>query len=279
MNEEKRKQEIKREHTSLYPLAHDDEICPPGHYWGWGIRTHYIVHYVVSGKGYLHHEGRDFTVEEGQIFVVFPRTLIKYEADERDPWRYSWINFYGAEADEIFAQLGITHDSPVFSMKNGDEGLEILRQMPTERGAELGQNLDFTALLYEFMSLLLKNTETSARRENAYLSAAKRYIRSHYFEDITVEKIAAHVGISRKYLFAIFKSYLGISPKDYILNYRMKRAVEFLSGEELRIGDIAYSVGYKDPLTFSKMFKLKMGVSPSEYRERSIRENKVIKGE
>ena len=258
--------EAKKEYPSLFPLAHDEEICLPGHYWGWGIRSHYIIHYVVSGKGYLHYEGRDFTIGEGQMFVVFPRTLIKYEADERDPWHYSWINFYGSEAEEIFALLGITPEDPVFSMKNGDEGLEILRKMPTERGADLEKNLDFTALLYEFMSLLLKNREAHDKGENIYLTAAKRYIRAHYFEDISVEKIAAHVGISRKYLFAIFKSYLGISPKDYIVNYRMKRAVEFLGSEELRVADIAYSVGYKDPLTFSKMFKLKIGVSPTEYR-------------
>jgi AraC-like DNA-binding protein len=60
---------------------------------------------------------------------------------------------------------------------------------------------------------------------------------------------------------------MGVSPKDYMLEYRMKKAVEFLADESLSIGNIAYSVGYKDPLTFSKMFKVKMGVSPTEYRK------------
>ena len=268
MKNEGENKNSKKEYISLFPLAHDEEKCAPGHFWGMGIRPHYIIHYVVSGKGYLHCEGRDYTIGEGQIFVTFPWTVIKYEADRKDPWHYSWINFYGSEAEEIFSKLGISIQNPVFSMKNGDEVLEIMRKMPTERGADLEQNLNFSALLYNFMSLLLKNAESQEHGENIYLTAAKRYIRSHYFEDITVEKIASYVGISRKYLFAIFKNYLGVSPKDYIVNYRIKRAAEFLDDESLRVGNIAYSVGYTDPLTFSKMFKKQTGKSPGKWKNK-----------
>jgi len=256
----------KREYVSLYPLAHNDEQCEPGHFWGTGIRNHYVIHYVISGKGYLHCEGRDFTVREGQIFVIFPWTVIKYEADLKTPWSYSWVNFYGSEAEEVFSRIGISPREPIYSVKNGAEIHEVMRGMPRERGAEIEKNLDFSSRLYELMSLLLKNTDSTERGENLYLTAAKRYIRSHYFEDITVEQISARVGISRKYLFSIFKSDLGVSPKDYMVSYRMKRAAELLENGDLRVGDVAYSVGYKDPLTFSKMFKLKMGVSPTEYR-------------
>ena len=158
MNRENESKSIKREYTSLYPLAHDDEECAPGHNWGYGIRSHYVIHYVASGKGVLYCEGRQFTIHKGQIFVIFPRTVIKYEADRREPWVYSWINFYGSEAEEIFAKMEITPESPVFTVKNGVEILEVMRNMPTERGADIGKNLDFAARLYELMSLLVKNT-------------------------------------------------------------------------------------------------------------------------
>ena len=258
----------KKEYISLYPLTHEDEYCSPGHSWGYGIRTHYVIHYVASGRGVLNCDGREFTIGKGQIFVIFPRTVIKYEADKKDPWHYSWINFYGNEAEEIFSRMGICPEKPVFSVTNGGEILEVMSHMPTERGADIERNLEFSARLYELMSLLIKNTVVSEKGENIYLTAAKRYIRSHYFEDITVEKISAYVGISRKYLFAIFKNSLGMSPKEYIVDYRMRRAADFLNDESISVGNIAYSVGYKDPLTFSKMFKMKMGVSPTEYRNR-----------
>lgn len=256
----------RREYNSLYPLAHDEEHCAPGHFWGPGIRPHYIIHYVVSGRGRLCHDGHEFVATAGQIFVIFPWTVIKYEADMKDPWHYTWINFYGNEAEEIFSQLGLSPTSPLLDLKNGDEVLEVMRKMPTERGADVGGNLDFSARLYDLMSLIVKNREESDRGENIYLTAAKRYIKAHYFEDITVERIAYNVGISRKYLFSIFKSYLGVSPKDYMVEYRMRRAEEFLCDTNIHVSNVAYSVGYKDPLTFSKMFKLKRGVWPTEYR-------------
>ena len=112
----------------------------------------------------------------------------------------------------------------------------------------------------------MENQNVCEKSENVYLIAAKRYIKARYYKDITVDRVAAHVGISRKYLFAIFKKFLGISPKDYMIDYRMKRAAEFLKDKSISIGSIAYSVGYHDPLTFSKMFKQKMGLSPTQYR-------------
>ena len=257
----------KKDRASLYPIDSGEERCAPLHSWGQGIRPNYLIHYVVSGKGTFWCGGKQYEIRKGQIFVVFPWTVIKYQADAADPWHYAWVDFVGEEAGDILSQMGISAESPVFSIKNGAEVLEVIRNMPRERSADTCDNLEFSAKLYEFMSLLMKNTKQSEIGGNAYLAAAKRYIKAHYFDDITVDEVASYVGISRKYLFAIFKREMGVSPKDYMLDYRMKKAVEFLADENLSIGNIAYSVGYKDPLTFSKMFKVKMGVSPTEYRK------------
>ena len=256
----------KKERSSLYPIDSGEERCAPLHAWGQGIRQHYLIHYVISGKGKFYCGAKEYEIRKGQIFVVFPWTVIKYQADALDPWHYVWVDFSGEEARDILTQMGISVESPVFSIKNGAAVLEVVRNMPRERSSDTCVNLDFSAKLYEFMSLLLQNIKQIERGGNSYLTSAKRFIRSHYFDDITVDEVASHVGISRKYLFAIFKSNLGISPKDYIIDYRMRKAVEFLNDESLSIGNIAYSVGYKDPLAFSKMFKMKMGVSPTEYR-------------
>ena len=256
----------KKERTSLYPIDSGEEHCAPYHAWGQGIRQNYLIHYVVSGKGIFWCGGKQYEIQKGQIFVVFPWTVIKYQADGNDPWHYVWVNFSGEEARDILMQMGISVDSPVFSIKNGADVIEVIRNMPRERSIDTCVNLEFSSKLYEFMSLLMKNIKPLGRGENSYLAAAKRYIKSHYFDDITVDEVASYVGISRKYLFAIFKRELGISPKDYMIDYRMRKAVEFLNDESLSVGNVAYSVGYKDPLTFSKMFKAKMGVSPTEYR-------------
>ena len=254
--------------NELFVCQFGEEACQPSHAYGPHVRDHVLIHFVASGNGIFHCGGRVYPVEAGQGFLILPGEETFYQASEHTPWHYAWVNFYGNEADEIFSHMGISTEFPVFTVKNGGEIVEVMRNMPTERSSDIEKNLDFSARLYELMSLLMKNKATSEGGENAYLASAKRYIKSHYFEDITVENISSHIGISRKYLFAIFKKYLGVSPKDYIVSYRMRRAEEFLGDESLSVGNIAYSVGYKDPLTFSKMFKMKTGMSPSEYRRK-----------
>lgn len=263
--------EIKFESASgrdslLKPIGSGEEICSPGHFWGAGVRAHYVVHYIISGTGVFYCGANKYTLRKGDLFVIFPGTVVKYQADVKDPWHYAWAVFNGSEAATVFEHLGLSVRNPVMTVAEGKKLTELLRAMPEERGGSLSENLKFSSLLYEMMSLLVKDSSGEEKSENVYLIAATRYVRAHYPEDLTVEKIASHIGISRKYLFAIFKNSLGVSPKEYIVDYRMKKACEFLKDSNLSVGNVAYSVGYKDSLTFSRMFKTKMGRSPTEYR-------------
>ena len=260
-------EEIPTQHIhSLIPISSGEERCSPSHAWGAGVRPNYLIHYVISGKGVFYCGQQKFSLQKGQIFVIFPGTIVKYVADEKNPWHYAWVNFAGDEVRELLSRLKITEARPYLTLKDGTGALELLRDMPHERGADLCENLRFTARLYEFMSLLTESGESDTRAEKRYLTMATRYIKAHYFEDLTVDGLSSHIGISRKYLYAIFKKRLGTSPKDYIVNYRIERAQEFLLDQDLSIGQVGYSVGYPDPLNFSRMFKLKTGMSPSEYR-------------
>ena len=62
--------------------------CTPGYHWGAGMRDHYLLHYVVSGKGTYTLNGSSYPVHAGQVFLVWPNTLVRYCADESDPWEY-----------------------------------------------------------------------------------------------------------------------------------------------------------------------------------------------
>ena len=253
--------------TPLQPVHSGEERCAPGHSWGAGVRTYYLIHYVVSGTGVYHCGQKTYSLHAGQIFVVYPNTIIKYQADKDDPWHYVWVAFTGSDGEAILAEAGVTPDHPVRSLQNGDDILEVIRAMPQNKGASTKANLHFSARLHDFLSLLLPSCQAERDTESVYFTEATRYIKAHYALDITVEDVAAKVGISRKYLFVVFKKHVGISPKEYILDYRMRRAKDFLADPSLPVGSIAYSVGYKDPLTFSKIFKQRTGLSPSDYRQ------------
>ena len=80
-------------------------------------------------------------------------------------------------------------------------------------------------------------------------------------------RLAEHLEISRNYLSTLFQTILHTSPSEYLANFRLTRAKEQLTITALPIGTIASMCGYRDPLVFSKAFKLKTGMTPSQYRK------------
>ncbi|MFJ6266696.1 helix-turn-helix domain-containing protein [Lysinibacillus xylanilyticus] len=77
--------------------------------------------------------------------------------------------------------------------------------------------------------------------------------------------MAEILNLSRSYLSTLFKNEVGISFTEYLINFRLNRAIEILKLEKLPLNNIAEMVGYPDYTQFSKIFKKYKGVSPKNY--------------
>lgn len=94
------------------------------------------------------------------------------------------------------------------------------------------------------------------------------YMKANFTKPINTQSIAREFGFTPAYLSKIFREYKDISPSDYITELRIQRAKElFLANPACKIKDVALSVGYNDPLYFSKVFKGLTGVSPKQFVE------------
>lgn len=93
------------------------------------------------------------------------------------------------------------------------------------------------------------------------------YIEQHYGEHISLEDVAAVVNLSPVYLSNLFKKESGKNFTEYLTDYRMKKAKEFLRMGEKNINEIAATLGYADARYFSKVFKKEVGVKPTDYRK------------
>lgn len=71
------------------------ETCAPSHHYGPVVRSGYLIHYILKGKGIYKTDGHIYQLSEGDAFLIRPNTLIYYEADKYDPWTYTWIGFQG----------------------------------------------------------------------------------------------------------------------------------------------------------------------------------------
>ena len=93
-----------------------------------------------------------------------------------------------------------------------------------------------------------------------------RYIQAHYNEEISIQALADHYGMTPGYLSSLFKKKTNKTIVQYITDLRMKRAREYLEKSNLSIADIAQNVGFNEAQYFSRVFKKCVGVTPGQYR-------------
>lgn len=241
-------------YLDINPVQCGYENCKKGHHVGPAIRTHWLIHFVVSGCGIYKIKDKTYTVKPGEMFVIPPFEETYYQADEKKPWTYIWIGF--------------TSENPVLNYLKDvitcPRAEKIFQQMKNCEIYSVGRPAYLTGKLWDLFALLSK--EEQPRID--YVDMALEYIHSEFMHDITIEKIARHLNLDRTYFSVIFKNKIGMSPKQYLLNYRMNIAASIMEKNNISVTIAANSVGYSDVFTFSKMFKRHFGISPSKYVKR-----------
>lgn len=108
----------------------------------------------------------------------------------------------------------------------------------------------------------------AAAHTQAQLQIMMQYIHKNYSEHITLADIAQTVSVSKSSALNIFNKYLRISPVNYLINYRLKRAAKLLASTDSNIYTIASNTGFENTGYFCRSFKELFGVTPSEYRKK-----------
>lgn len=261
--------------------------CEPLYQWGPGIRDHYLIHHIISGKGCYLADSKRYELSAGDTFLVYPYTEVTYYADEKEPWEYYWVGFAGSDASTMLKSTDFSKQQPViYSQKpSGDlpasENVlkELILKIYEARGSSLSNIVEMTGHLYSVLAYFIKTSSVSAKRQDSYLSYTKKgieYITCHYSYPITVEDIAEYVGISRSHLFRSFQTCISKSPKEYLSSYRIKQACLLLKQSDLSITAIAKSVGFVNNLYFSKAFHKLKGISPSEYARKNKQKTSLL---
>ena len=255
------------------------ETCSPAHSFGPASRNHYLFHYVLSGTGLLmanDSQGRThkYQIHSGQGFMIFPRQITTYIADEKLPWEYTWLEFDGMRAREVIETSGMSPDHPVYHASHKDLRESMADEMTYISDHGNSSSFHLIGHLYLFVDYLARSSATTqltsgGKVRDFYIKEALNYIEQNFQNDITVEGIASFCGLNRTYFGRIFKETVGKSPQQFLLNYRMTKAAELLKLTNLSISDIGNAVGYPNQLHFSRAFKNVFGISPREWRNKN----------
>lgn len=236
---------------------------PNQHRWGPGSREIYSIHYIVSGKGYVVCRGETFALSAGDAFMVFPNEEFMYYPEETDPWAYRWVDFKGADAKALVARTGFSKKCPVVRGKQGTEPLFYIYEDGVH--GEFAKER-YAVKVYLLLTYFFMESKEPGERRTYYEEAVEVIQDSYWKQELNVGRLAKSLNVERTYLYRLFMENVGVSPQQYMTEVRMERACELLTTTELSIQAVACSVGYKDALYFSKLFRKSKGITPSNYR-------------
>lgn len=270
--------------TYVFPIAsfadltiyqYGMEKCTPLLACGPAIYHHYLLHYILSGKGIFRPQsGPEYKLSAGQAFLIHPNSVSFYCADHQDPWHYIWVEFDGLKAPAFISQAGLSIKDPIYTPSSTSVG-ELKRHLTYLVESHDASPLELIGTLYFIMDALIKTSQTKNSHcednlQEFYVHEAINYIERNYDKNIGVTDIAACCNLNRSYFGKIFKDTILVTPREFLLKYRMNRACDLLK-ENLPIMDIAYQVGYENPLHFSRAFHNVLGISPREWRKRNTK--------
>lgn len=231
--------------------------------WGPGIHKTYVLHFVLSGRGYYKTADKTYSLKKGDGFIIFPGEIVHYYPDPSDPWEYTWVNFLGSEVPLLLSMTAF-YENPVCRKTSDLTAIynHFSRDLKHEHIRQRNDGL--------LRILLAHYIEVHPRQKKTFtidnLSLAKKFAEAnshrHHFN---VSELAQGIGVERSYLYRLFMEGEGVSPSEYLTNLRMEKALQLMQNGITQVKFISYSVGYADSLYFSKLFKKKYGLSPMDY--------------
>jgi AraC-like DNA-binding protein len=246
--------------------------CPPCYSFGPIIRSHYVLHYVIGGKGTLCLDNTEYQIRAREAFIMPPNMLCYYQADKQDPWNYMWIHIDGERVSEYLRRAGVERQQPIIRCAQGTEPMEMILNDICKNNQ---RELYCIGKLYELFEFITNQADTRVKLiqdvKQTYINIILDIIRLKYNENITVEHLADACGLERSYMTRLFKTAMGHSPQEYLINYRIRVAHKLLTETDWPVRNIAYAVGYSDSFAFSKAFKRVIGVSPMAFRTRLMK--------
>lgn len=244
--------------------------CPSEYSCSWELPGEYLIHYILDGKGTFKCRGKEYRLEAGNAFFISDERGY-YCADSKLPWTYIWIRFSGEIGKKFIETIGLSIENPIYKTDNPEmiskafEELLALQQQNNEF-LMLGQ---FLTLLGEMIKYDSRIIDVKKRPAKQHIKICQNFVAMNHHTKITASDLAEITGVEYSYLFKIFKQYLNISPGDYIINYKLAKAADYLLKTSQSVSQISAAVGYEDRVAFSKLFKKKYGVSPQKYRQKN----------
>lgn len=176
--------------------------------------------------------------------------------------KYIEIQHFYLFSTTVIGKLDAYFSAVAFTSNQKTEHMNPLHSLPNS----LHRKSDFINYLVQLDNIITNIFSTFTG--NHLVNQAKNYLTLHYTENINFQTLADSLNVSSNHLSMLYKRETGETLKDYLINLRMEKAKKMLLATTLQISDISREVGYDNEHYFSRIFKQKIGMSPSSFRNK-----------
>ena len=256
--------------TELYTFFYQEK--EPGFLFPGEAHSMLELTYVDRGSLHSVADGQDLLLQQGQMALYAPGQWHMQYADIGVAPHYVTISFHAEGCD--LSSLYNRALQPV------QQTVRLLQQLLQELDLGKAYCNDMLMHMLEILLIsLLRQSDNTVERlqpphcvnaENRIIRRAQEYISTHVRQKLSVPSVAAAVDVSASYLTALFHKHLQLSPGEYIRRIKLQESKQLIREGEMNFTEIAEALQYSTVHHFSRQFKEKFSITPTEYA-RSVR--------
>ncbi len=263
---------LSSEYKSAEPLCVNS--CDCQQLWGKDVgsfrekgRVDYHILFITEGCLFIKENGIEQTVPEGNIVIYRPFEVQNYYVKGHIKSTSYYVHFSGTECDKLLSDFSLSER--VIYMGKMPHAEALFKKMIEEYYLKRPFSAELCAgYLYTILALFARRTVWDSHYiADERIEKVLRCMAEDFGEDIDILRYASMCNLSISRFTHLFKKCTGKSPKNYIMEMRVKRAAELLENTDLPAQKVGEETGFPDQNYFSRVFKKYSGVSPLNYRK------------
>ena len=249
------------------------EHCSPRKKHEQRKRSYHSLHFVMYGMGTLCVNGTKHLLGKGNAFVLYANDEYEYWPDAFNPWSYIWIDFYCEESEDLLAFCGFTKEKPYTKVDDYLVMMDFCKKLVENYGMGGVKTLTTSAYaLLVFEQLIeYRNRYDKVDKKNSpfykQFIDVLTYMNNNYRMNLSLDKIAEDMNVSKRQLMYMFRTYIDLTPIDYMNKFRVSNACALLKQRDIKVEQVSEMVGIEDEKYFMRLFKKVVGMTPKEYRQ------------
>lgn len=232
----------------------------------------YMILYSLSGVVQLSHGDEVNYIHQSDLVVAPCSSKLRFNHLSGEAWEFLYLVFNGTHAELLYNLL--KEKKSIFRIHPPAVIIEpFVRLLELEYDDSDHAAVTASSLIHNILSIIydsaLMQTRHNILLPSQYMqvNTAIDYIRDHYREDCSIDRICTHVGFSKYHFCRVFKEITGSTIHQFVNRHRINHAKHLLSHTDMPVTEVGAEVGLRDPETFARVFKAETNMTPHKYRQ------------